>query len=431
MQAAPAIPPPPAVSPANPGKVDVAPFQVISERHGRSRQVALLIETSHSYARGILRGIEDYNSQHDQWSVSLGGDARFEPPLDWLASWEGDAIIARVENPRTAAALKAKGLPVVAIGPHGLLPGAPCVTPDVIAISEMAAEHLIEHGFRRFSYCGDPRFAWSSVRRDTFYEAVRRSPRHGEIVEGCDPPTRGPDAETDPAILMRWLRALPKPVGIFACHDARGAQVVEACRRAGFRVPDEVAVLGVGNDQVLCELSQPALTSVIPNARRVGWEAARLLHLLLEGGDMPAFPLLIPPSGLATRQSTERENTQDEHVVQALRYIRQHACEGAGVSEVLKCVPLSRRQLERRFHAATGRTIGAEITGIRLAKVRELLTFSSLSLGEIAYQTGFRQAEYLSVVFKRETGHTPSEYRQLHGSPAKRPARSTPVRTDA
>jgi LacI family transcriptional regulator len=288
----------------------------------------------------------------------------------------------------------------------------------------MAAGHLLEHGFRHFTYCGDPRFAWSSVRRDSFYQAVSRAPHNGVIVEGCDPPTRGPDAETDPAILVHWIRSLPKPIGIFACHDARGAQVVEACRRAGVRVPDEVAVLGVGNDQVLCELSQPGLTSVIPNARRVGWEAARLLQQLLLGVDPPFATVLVAPAGLATRQSTEREHTQDEHVIQALRYIRHHACEGAGVVEVLKGVPLSRRQLERRFHAATGRTIGSEITGVRLAKVRELLTFSALSLGEIAYQTGFRQAEYLSVVFKRETGHTPSEYRQLHGSPAKRKPKS-------
>ncbi len=187
--------------------------------------------------------------------------------------------------------------------------------------------------------------------------------------------------------------------------------------------------MGVGNDQVLCELSQPALTSVMPNARRVGWEAARLLHLLLQGGDLPEGPLLVPPAGLALRQSTGREPAEDEYVLQALHYIRQHACGGAGVADVLKNVSLSRRQLERRFHAATGRTIGSEITGVRLAKVRELLTLSSLSLGEIASHTGFRNAEYLSVVFKRESGHTPSDYRQLHGAPPRRTRRSTQAKS--
>ena len=188
--------------------------------------------------------------------------------------------------------------------------------------------------------------------------------------------------------------------------------MLDACRSAGLAVPSDVAVIGVDNDALLCDLASPPLTSVIPNAHRAGYEAAALLEKLMAGRKVPATAHLIPPLGVAARQSTDVLAVDDRDVARAVQFIREHACEGINVSDLLRTVPLSRRVLEQRFQKLLGRTPREEILHVRLARVRQLLGETDLPLYLIAERTGFEHVEYLSVVFKRETGQTPSEYRQ-------------------
>jgi LacI family transcriptional regulator len=196
-----------------------------------------------------------------------------------------------------------------------------------------------------------------------------------------------------------------------ACYDIRGQQVLDACRAAGWAVPGEVAVIGVDNDELLCDLASPPLSSVIPNAHRAGYEAAALLDRMMAGKRIAATARLIAPLGVAARQSTDVLAVDDREVARAVQFIREHASEGINVSDILQAVPLSRRVLEQRFQRLLGRTPRQEILQVRLNRVRQLLTETKLSLYQIAERTGFEHVEYLSVVFKRETGLTPSRYR--------------------
>jgi LacI family transcriptional regulator len=214
--------------------------------------------------------------------------------------------------------------------------------------------------------------------------------------------------------MARWLQQLPKPAGVLACYDVRGQQVLEACALSGISVPDEVAVIGVHNDTLLCDLCEPPLSSVIPNARRAGYEAASLLARLMEGEHVPVEARLIEPLGVAQRQSTDVVAVKDAKVSAAVRFIRAHACEGIDVRDVLKAVPISRTLLERRFRALLGHTPHEHILRTRLARACAMLVETDLPVSLIAERTGFEHTEYLSVAFRREYGMTPTAYRAKH-----------------
>ena len=377
------------------------------------RKVALLFESTNAYARTLLIGIGEYMLSHEPWSVHFAELGPTDNPPGWLGRWRGDGVIFRGENLRLARAVEALGLPTVDLTPSRLLRRTPWVKSDDAIVARFAAQHFLERGFRQFGFCGDARYSWSDRRGEQFAFQIRSAGRECRAYA----PRRQPadsDEETDE--IASWLLALPKPVAVFACYDNRGQQVLEACRRAGLAVPEAVAVLGVDNDEVLCALSPPPLSSVILNPRRAGWEAATLLSLLMKGEQVPAEPHLIPPVGIATRQSTDILAVPDAKVSAALRYIREHACEGIRVSDVLRHAPMARRALETRFHKLLGRTPHEEILRVQLNRVKELLVGTELPVWEIAGRTGF-EPDYLSVVFKKQTGMAPSDYRKRYGQP--------------
>jgi LacI family transcriptional regulator len=290
------------------------------------------------------------------------------------------------------------------------VPELPWVETDDEQIARLAVEHLLERGFKHFAFCGDARFNWSVWREKHFcaHAAAAKHAAHcyrpGEFTPG--------DVGAQSADLCRWLLGLPKPVGIMACYDIRGQEVLAACRSAGLAVPGDVAVIGVDNDALLCDLASPPLSSVIPNTHRTGYEAAALLNRLMAGKRVPARPHLIAPLGVAARQSTDVLAVDDREVARAVQFIREHACAGINVSDILRAVPLSRRVLELRFQRLLGHTPREEILHVRLHRVKQLLAETDLPLYLIAERTGFEHVEYLSVVFKRETGQTTSAFRQ-------------------
>jgi len=374
--------------------------------------VALLIETSNAYARGLLEGVMAWVREHRPWSIYLPEQGRGDPPPEWLARWRGDGLIARIETPQIARAVMRKRLPVVDVSAGRHVRSVPWVETDDEAIARAAAEHLLDRGFRRLAFCGDARFNWSKHRRRHF-EAVARE--KGVPVQAFESPLR--DGRPIPLSrehdrLVAWVRRLEKPVGVMAAYDIKAQQLLDACRDAGVAVPEEVAVVGVDNDELLCRLATPPLSSVTPNARRTGYEAAGLLDRLMRGERVPPEAHLIPPMGIQTRQSTDILAVEDREVAAAMRFIREHACDGIRVEEVLKAVPLSRRILERRFRKVTGRTPHEEILRLRLDRVKQLLGETDLSLERIAHLAGFAHPEYMNVAFKREVGRTPGDYRR-------------------
>jgi LacI family transcriptional regulator len=379
----------------------------------RPPKVALLVETSNAYARGLLAGVEEYIRNHGPWSVYLAEHGRGELPPKWLNGWDGDGILARVENPHIAAVLATAKQPVVDLSSRRLLPKVPAVTTDNEAIAALALQHFLERGYKHLAFCGDDRFSWSQERQAHFTHKAKQRKLPCVNYVNTNGDQSDSDAETE--AIATWLKSLPRPVGIFACYDARGQQVLNAARRAGLGVPEEVAVLGVDNDEILCALSPPPLSSVILNPKRTGWTAAALLAKKMQGKMVTPEIVYIEPLGVAARQSSDTLAVDDPQIAQALRFIREHACHGIGVGDVLKFCPMGRRSLEHRMRAIINRSPHEEIFRVRMNVAKELLAGTKLKISEVAERCGFVNVEYLSGAFRRATQMSPTEYRKRFG----------------
>jgi len=379
----------------------------------RRPAVALLIETSNAYARGLLRGIVSYIRAHQPWSIYLPEQGRGDPSADWLLRWRGDGLIARIENERIAAIVAQTRLPVVDISAGRYLSYVPCVETDNQAIAQAAVDHFVERGFRNLAFCGEPVFAWSNERQRYFQQIVTQKGLHCFLFTPSS--SRGRTKvllARQQQELAEWLRSLPKPVGVFACYDIRAQQLLEVCRTLGLAVPEKLAVLGVDNDELICNLTTPPLSSVILNTHRTGYEAAALLDRLLTGHKVLPEVIPIAPLGIQTRQSTDILAIDNRDVAAAVRFIREHACAGVNVGDILSVVPLSRRVLESLFRKYLGRTPHEEIVRLKVERVKLLLAETDLSMVEIAQRSGFSHVEYMSAAFKRTVGVAPSQYRR-------------------
>ncbi|MBE0545585.1 MAG: XylR family transcriptional regulator [Verrucomicrobia bacterium] len=380
------------------------------KRDTRLPQVALLIETSNSYARELLHGIRNYWREHRSWIIYLAEKSRGQSPPPWLQEWQGDGIIARIETERIAEAVRRTKLPTVDVSAARLVPGIPWVETNDDAIARFAVEHFLERGFRHFGYYHDERFNWSKWRRDAFIQHLSAAGHACSVFSSRTRP--GSNWQQEQATLSAWIATLPKPAGVLACYDNPAVEVLEACCRIGVAVPDQVAVLGVNNDDLLCDLADPPLSSIIPNARRSGYEAAVLLDRMMSGETVPPEPHLFEPLGVATRQSTDVLAVTDPHVSKSVRLIRENACTGTRLEDILKQVPLSRRALESRFRKMLGRTPHEQLLRVKIDRIKAMLMETDLPLARIAERNGFHHVEYMTVMFQKNVGLTPSAYRE-------------------
>lgn len=378
--------------------------------------VALLLETSREVGRGLLRGVRRYARLHGPWGLHvMPGD--MVQSLPTMRAWGGTGIIARIPNARVARAILKTGLPVIAgpLSTRQLAPGSPLskvseIRADGEAVGRMAAEHLLERGLHHFAFVGVPHQTnWVERRQEAFCKRLSEAGFPCAVYPA--PPARERDWGREQKRLARWLRAQPKPLGAMAALDARGRQVIEACMESGLRVPDEVAVVSVDNDELLCELCDPPLSSIALNAEKAGYEAAELLDRLMRGEKMPPRQIMIEPTHVVARQSTEIAGTDDAGVAAALRFIRHEASRPLGVPDVAAHVGLSRRSLELRFRRALGHTVLTEIRRAQLERVRAFLIETDLTIGQIAAQCGFANGNYLGKIFRKEYGETPQRFR--------------------
>jgi LacI family transcriptional regulator len=402
---------------------DVVPFpfllfrRSIMAREKRSRvkrrpHVALLVETSLISGREILRGISRYVQEHGPWAIfheprSLGTTA----PA-WLKTWRGDGIIVRVQTQRIAEVVERTGLPAVDV--LGVAPDShiPLVHVDNAMIAQAAAGHFLERGLRHFGFCGFSEMNWVQQRRSAFEQALTaeghsckffRIPLH----------TRSDSSwEAQQDRLAAWIQSLPKPVGIMACYDPVGQKVLEACRRAEAIVPDQVAVVGVDNDETVCDVCNPPLSSVMANHARVGYEAAALLDRLMRGAQPPKRACWIQPTGVSVRPSSDIVAVGDEDVAAALRLIHQQACSGLTVRDVVACVSVSHSTLKTRFQRILGRSIRDEMIHTQLKEAQRLLATTDLPLRTVAVKSGFHHQEYLGAVFRARLAKTPGQFRK-------------------
>jgi LacI family transcriptional regulator len=379
-------------------------------------KIALLVETSRGFGREMLRGIARYAQLHGPWSFHItAGDYDHEVPK--MKQWGGAGIIARIPNDRVARAILAANLPTIALGltdeqmkAESPLSAFSELSSDANEVARIAADHLLERRFRHFAYVGLEDRAWSTRREVAFRGHLAQ---HGFEPHVYYQPKRPQDRlwEREQAILAEWIRQLPKPIGLFACNDDRGREVLEACRLAEQRVPEDVAVLGVDDDEVFCALANPPLSSVALNAETAGYRAAELLDGMIHGRIKKPRRILVEALCVVTRRSTDVVAVEDQDVAAALQFIHREQGRNISVDSVVDEVAVSRRNLEKRFRATIGRTILEEIQTTRLERAKRLLLETTYPISKIADISGFGSTGYFIQFFQSRVGKTPRRFR--------------------
>ncbi len=360
----------------------------------------------------MLKGIAHFERTHHIWTAFHDDQAISETDLRWIRGKRWQGVISRHTTPQLVAACAERNIPLVDLNDVEPFPGVPKLRPDNVSIGHLGAEHFIERGYQKFGFTGFTNNLWSRERRDGFVEAVRLAGRECSVFDVEYPGDSTPFWDEEQSHnLTGWLKGLPKPIGVMACVDLRAQQVISAALSAGILVPEEVAVLGVNNDTIRCDLADPALSSVAPNAFQSGYRAAALLRDLLAGKQPKVMDQRVEPLGVVTRHSTDVLAVEDRNVAAALSFIREQACHGITVEQVLQHAHASRSQMERKFRQHIGRSPQAEIRRVQLRKIRQLLLETDFPLKRIAELTGFEHMEYMCVLFKRMTGTSPGTYR--------------------
>ncbi|GMU21248.1 MAG: hypothetical protein AMXMBFR13_13410 [Phycisphaerae bacterium] len=379
------------------------------------RRVLLLMDSRAGWERCVIGGIVQYAHQvgtwqflYDPWHEEVTTQLRLFPAADGILVYSPKLPkIGRKAIPF----LDFVRVPIVAVESPGIDPPGVCA--DNEAIGRMAFEHLRDQGLRRFAFWSLANPWFVAGREAGFREAVEAAGltyarplflhvRHAHW------------SQADSSELQEWVRSLPKPIGVFAANTDMGRQLCLACQAARVFVPEEVAVIGCDDDEIICSLSQPPLSTIDHGLKRVGWEAAALLDRLMQGHPPPKAPIIVPPVGVFKRRSTDTLAAEDPDIADALRFIRANALNNIGAADVVRHVQVARRKLERNFRRQLGRTIHGEITRMRLARAKELLVTSTLSLPEIAEKCGYSSPTRLSEAFKRASGMGPSAYRRMH-----------------
>jgi LacI family transcriptional regulator len=403
--------------------------------HNEGCLVAVVVDLSLPYDREIAKGVAQYAREVGDWRLYV--EEERERRLPDLDAWPGHGIIASFDDDAVARRVAAARLPVVAVGggrggdEHD---GIPSVVTDNERIAVLAAEHLLERAIPRFGFYGLPSAAvtrWSDARAAAFAARLAAAGHACHTLIARHDSTRWSLLQEE---LKTWLDGLTAPVGIMACDDLRARHVLEACRTLGLRVPHDVAVIGVDDDELICELSDPPLSSVAQAARQIGHTAARLLHQLMSpaGGwrkgraeaASPRVPRLtvVPPLGVVARRSTDTLAVDDPEVAAAIRTIRERATQGLGIAELVRASSLSRWQLEERFRRTVGRSLHADILEVRLAEARRLVTTTDLPLKAIVPRAGFRSIAYMTTLFRRRFAVTPAALRLAsRGLPSRSP----------
>ncbi|MCA9418123.1 MAG: DNA-binding transcriptional regulator [Candidatus Omnitrophica bacterium] len=378
-------------------------------------RVVLLIEESAHYGRQILSGVARYVRTHQPWEIFLEQQplGKMLPP--WMLRRDCHGVISRQTNRSLAKLFHEMKVSVVDLSDREADFGFPKITSNDRNIGEIAAKHFLDRGIKRFAYFGYKKEMWSDRRLEGFSDYVEAEgyecnayttvwfDRHsGHMSEWDEERWR----------IAEWIRSLKKPVGILMCGDTCGQHVIDACHRADAVIPEEVLIMGVGDELETCELCDPPLSSVIPNPEKIGYEAAATLDLMLQGEIVEPEEVQIDPLGIMERQSTNVVAIEDPDIATALKFIQEHACEGITVSQVLKQVPLSRSLLERRFRKYLRKSPQEVIREEQLKRVKQLLTETDFPLEHIAELAGYKHYEYMSVIFKRHLLETPGQYRR-------------------
>lgn len=377
--------------------------------------ITLLFNANKVYDRNIIEGIGHYlQSTKVDWDLYLEED--FLCRLEHIEEWSGDGIIADFDDPAIEKALTNYPGPIVGVGgsyaDEHQYPDVPYVATDNFALVEAAYEHLKSKGLERFAFYGIPadiNHRWAVEREKAIVELCKQDGYECYVYRGH---TTHPETwQYAMNRLTDWIQSLPNPIGIVAVTDARARHLLQACDHIGKQVPDNISVVGIDDDDIARFLSRISLSSVTQGCFEMGFQAARLLHNRLENRNLKNKRILVPPVGVANRQSTDFKALKDPYVIQAMHFIRQNACRGIKVDQVLDYVGISRSNLEHRFKQERGHSIHNEIHNEKFERACKLLTETDISTTEIATECGYPSLQYMYAVFKKHYGKTPREYR--------------------
>lgn len=386
----------------------------------KNYRISLLFNANKVYDRQVMEGIGEYlQASQCHWDIFIGED--FTTDLEQFPTWYGDGVIADFDNPQVERMLEQYELPIVGVGGsyHNEkdYPNVPYVATDNFKLVEMAFQHLKEKGIERFAFYGIPQGSsarWAYERECAFIKLVTQENYFYSIYQGNE--TNPLSWQYDMNRLSDWLQRLPNPIGIIAVTDARARHLLQACDNLELMVPDRLAVIGIDNEEMTRYLTRVSLSSVGQGSKAMGYQAAKMLHRQLQQQEQGITStkrprVLIPPTQVFQRESSDYHALNDPYVVQAMHYIRHNACKGIKVDQVLSYVGISRSNLETRFKQERGNSIHHEIHQAKLNRARNLLSSTELPIAEIADICGYPSLQYLYSVFRKAYNKTPKEFR--------------------
>ncbi len=384
----------------------------MSQGDTEPRKVAIILNRDKAYAQNIRRGIVQFSQTSTHWffhtspQLSAGDLARFR-------NWRPDGIIAEALNSETARAIEEMHAATIDVSSAPMINTPWYVGVDHVQVGEMAASHFLDRGLRHFAYFGN-RSTLSSLQYAGFSRGLRNAGHSCTTLMSEDLPQVADEWEPADRALLAWLSALPRPTGLLLYDDNAAMWLLQPCHEAGLRVPEDIAILGVNDDENNCLFAVPPVSSIAVPGVRVGYEAARILHMLINQQESAPRPqkLFLPPTEVTLRQSTDLLAIEDHTVAEAIRWVRAHADKQVNVARMVRELNISRRLLERRFKKNLNRTLAQEIRMAHAERARQLLAGTLLSLRNVAAQSGHRDVQHLSHNFRQHIGMTPAAYRR-------------------
>jgi LacI family transcriptional regulator len=379
-------------------------------------KIILLSDFAEEYGKNLLRGIARYSKDHGPWTFCrMPGHYRETIGMDgilaWAKEWKADGIIGQFYNNEEVRKFRQANIPVIAQDFKERFDDIPNITGAYRETGRLGAEYFLKKGFKNFAFYGFRNIVWSRERAEGFTERVREAGYDVHHYERTD--SRAMDLwHYKPSALTRWLKSLPKPVALMTCDDNLGNHITEASRQIKIKIPEEVAVLGVDNDEMLCELSDPPLSSIGLDTEKKGYEAARLMHQMIDKKSDKYDDIVVQPTQVTTRVSTDIFASADKYIVDALKYIHDNLDKNLKVNQVLKEVPMSRRSLEKRFVLTTGYPVYEYIYNQRIEKFTQKLLETDMTIFEIALDLGLNDSKNIARQFKQIKGLTPVAYRK-------------------
>ena len=371
------------------------------------KRVGVVMQPVRPYCRAVLRGVASVSAQAKWECVLIAADG--PPPVVDLGGFV-HGLIGHFSERMLLEHVERARVPAVDISPAERHVNLPRVSTDDLAVGRLAAAHLLSLGLPNFAFFGTRLHYYSLLREQGFRQAVSAAGLSCHVfLNGPDGAAHG-TGTGEP--LEQWVARLPKPIGIMASTDSRALDILAVCRKLAIPVPGSVAVLGVDNDEVFCELANPTLSSIALSTQRIGYEAARMLDRLMAGETPPEKQLLVPPAGVVPRRSSDIPCILDPDVAAAVRYISLHVQDDLQVADVLREVPVSRRALEQRFLKALGHTPAAEIRNAQVEVAKQMLAQTDEPMARVALAAGFSNAKQLGASFQHLVKMTPTAYRR-------------------